>query len=483
MGNPILYQMPIMLPNFKQSKVLVIGDIMLDRYWYGATSRISPEAPVPVVHVKEIEERPGGAGNVAFNLATLGCKASLIAQTGKDEVAERLRVILSAAGVDCDFVECDGIPTITKLRVISRHQQLIRLDFEERLHEVQDESLLIAYRSGIEHCEVVLLSDYGKGTLSQVSEMIDFAKAAGKRVLVDPKGSDFSIYRGASLITPNYGEFIAVVGECESEKDIETKGRALAAELGLEALLVTRGEHGMSLLPVVGEALHIPTRAQEVYDVTGAGDTVISVLAAALACGQSLQDATVLANIAAGIVVGKLGTAAITESELRLALKEDQEHNLGVMSKADLVTAVSDAKSRGEKVIMTNGCFDILHAGHVSYLENARQLGDRLIVAVNNDNSVKRLKGESRPIVPLEQRMAVIAGLASVDWVVPFTDDTPESLICDVLPDVLVKGGDYKAEEVAGYTCVVKNGGEVRILNFVDGVSTSKIIKAVLEHN
>lgn len=471
------------LPVFKKSKVLVIGDIMLDRYWHGGTSRISPEAPVPVVHVKDIEERPGGAGNVALNLATLGCNVALIGQTGKDEVAIRLQEILDSANVNCNFVASDTVPTITKLRIISRHQQLIRLDFEEHLHAIQDDEILKAYSNDIKSCEVVLLSDYGKGTLSQVGEMIQIANATGKRILVDPKGSDFSKYRGASLITPNYGEFITVVGECSSEQEIEAKARNLAKELDLEAMLVTRGEHGMSLIPVDGEAMHIPTHAREVFDVTGAGDTVISVLAAALACGETLQDATVLANIAAGIVVGKLGTAAITESELRLALKEGQEHNLGVMNKNDLLDAVNDAKARGEKIIMTNGCFDILHAGHVSYLEQARQMGDRLIVAVNSDESVKQLKGESRPIVPLEQRMAVLAGLASVDWVVSFSEETPENLICDVLPHVLVKGGDYKAEEIAGYDCVTNNGGKVTILNFVDGVSTTNIVKAILEHN
>ena len=469
------------LPHFKNTKILVTGDIMLDRYWHGGTSRISPEAPVPVVHVKDIEERPGGAGNVALNLATLGCRTHLIAQTGKDEVAERLRQILGDMGVECDFVMCDGVRTITKLRILSRHQQLIRLDFEERLHAMEDEALLRAFQAAVTDCDVVLLSDYGKGTLSEVGQLIDAAAKVGKRVLVDPKGSDFSIYRNASIITPNFGEFTAVVGECASEESVETKARNLAGELGLEALLVTRGEHGMSLVPVNDTALHIPTRAREVYDVTGAGDTVISVLAAALACGDSLRDATVLANIAAGIVVGKLGTAAITESELRLALKEGQEHNLGVMNEPDLLAAVADAKARGEKVIMTNGCFDILHAGHVSYLEQARQLGDRLIVAVNSDDSVKRLKGESRPIVPLEQRMAVLAGLSSVDWVVPFGEDTPENLICQVLPDVLVKGGDYRAEEVAGYDCVTANGGEVKILHFVDGVSTTNIVRAILD--
>jgi len=469
------------LPNFKNAKLLVIGDIMLDRYWHGGTSRISPEAPVPVVHVKDIEERPGGAGNVAYNLATLGCSVSLIAQTGKDEVADSLNRILSEVGVSCDFVASDDVPTITKLRILSRHQQLIRLDFEEKLHEVLNDELLSAFRKDVESHNVVLLSDYGKGTLNGVSDMIDITRQANKRVLVDPKGSNFSIYRNASVITPNFSEFAQVVGDCDSEQAIEERARNLANELNLEAMLVTRGEHGMSLIPAKGSALHIPTRAREVYDVTGAGDTVISVMAAALACDESLEDATVLANVAAGIVVGKLGTAAITESELRLALKEDQEHDLGVVNKPDLLAAIKDAKARGEKIIMTNGCFDILHAGHVSYLEQARQLGDRLIVAVNSDESVRRLKGEKRPIVPLEQRMAVLAGLASVDWVVEFGDDTPQELICDLLPDILVKGGDYQAEDVAGYDCVTKNGGEVRILNFVDGVSTSKIVKEIIE--
>ena len=418
---------------------------------------------------------------MAYNLAILGCSTSLVAQTGKDEVAESLRRILSSAGVNCKFVVCDTVPTITKLRIISRQQQLIRLDFEENLHEVEKEKLLKTLSEQIDAHNVVLLSDYGKGTLSQVNKMIDIARAANKRVLVDPKGSDFSIYRNASIITPNFSEFTQVVGDCRDDAMIEEKARNLVNDLNLEAMLVTRGEHGMSLVPAKGAAMHIPTHAREVFDVTGAGDTVISVMAAALACNETLEDATVLANIAAGIVVGKLGTAAVTESELRLAVKQEQEHNLGVMNKADLVEAVKDAKARGEKIIMTNGCFDILHAGHVSYLEQARQLGDRLIVAINSDESVRRIKGEKRPIIPLEQRMAVVAGLASVDWVVAFEEDTPRELICDVLPDILVKGGDYRAEEVAGYDCVTANGGEVKILHFVDGVSTSKIVKDIIE--
>lgn len=469
--------MTFRFPSFKNHSVLVVGDLMLDRYWHGGTARISPEAPVPVVHVTEIEERPGGAANVALNVASLGSRSYLLGIVGNDEAGHQLERLLNRANVACHFVRRDDAPTITKLRVISRQQQLIRLDFEEPFTHVADHELLAQYTELLSKVDVVILSDYGKGVLRQVKELIALARQHQKRVLIDPKGKDFSIYSNASIITPNMSEFETIVGACHNEQEIEGKGRALAQQLNLAALLVTRGEHGMTLLEQGKPAVHIPTQAREVYDVTGAGDTVISVLGAALACGETMVDSTSLANIAAGIVVGKLGTATVTESELRVALKGHQEHDQGVLDEDALVAAVADAKARGERIVMTNGCFDILHAGHVSYLESARHLGDRLIVAVNDDDSVKRLKGASRPINPLEQRMAVLAGLASVDWVVPFSEDTPERLICRAKPDVLVKGGDYRAQEVAGYDCVTKNGGRVEILHFVDGCSTSSIIE------
>jgi len=473
--------MHLKLPEFSKSNVLVVGDIMLDHYWQGNTSRISPEAPVPVVHVGSEEYRPGGAANVALNIAALNAKATLLGVTGDDRSANVLQELLEEKGVDCQFIKQKDVETITKLRIISRQQQLIRLDFEKDLASVNADALIEKYKELLHSVDVVVLSDYGKGTLQCVEQLISLARKMGKKVLVDPKGSDFSKYKHASLITPNFGEFTAIAGQHEEDKEIVKAAITLKENLDLEAMLVTRGEHGMTLIDENDNSTHLSAHAREVFDVTGAGDTVISVIAAALACGETLVDSTAVANIAAGIVVGKLGTAAITESELRLALKGEQEHDLGVVSKAMLLAAVVDAKTRGEKIVMTNGCFDILHAGHVSYLENARQLGDRLIVAINSDKSVKRLKGEKRPIVPLEQRMAVIAGLASVDWVVAFIEDTPENLICDVLPDILVKGGDYKAEDVAGFQCVKKNGGDVQILNFVDGVSTSNIIAEVLK--
>ena len=473
--------MHLKLPEFSKSNVLVVGDIMLDHYWQGNTSRISPEAPVPVVHIGSEEYRPGGAANVALNIAALNGKATLLGVTGDDRSAEILENQLGDKGVRCEFIKQADVETITKLRVISRQQQLIRLDFEKDLAAVDADSLIEKYKTLLPTVDVVVLSDYGKGTLQCVRQLISLAREAGKKVLIDPKGSDFSKYSGASLITPNFGEFTEVAGNHQGDEQIVEAAIKLKTELALESLLVTRGEHGMTLIDESHVATHLSTHAREVFDVTGAGDTVISVIAAALACGETLVDATNVANIAAGIVVGKLGTAAITESELRLALKREQEHDLGVVSKEMLIAAVADAKARGEKVIMTNGCFDILHAGHVTYLEQARQIGDRLIVAVNTDESVKRLKGETRPIVPLSQRMAVLAGLASVDWVVSFDEDTPESLICEVLPDVLVKGGDYKAEDVAGYECVKENGGDVEILQFLDGCSTSDIVKKIVD--
>jgi D-beta-D-heptose 7-phosphate kinase/D-beta-D-heptose 1-phosphate adenosyltransferase len=469
--------MRTIIPNFESARVLVVGDVMLDRYWHGSTSRISPEAPVPVVKVEEAEERPGGAGNVALNIAALGAKVSLLAVTGADEAARTLAGQLDAAGVRCMFQSVPGVATVTKLRVLSRHQQLIRLDFEDGLPGFDPRGLLPAFRGALVEADLVVLSDYGKGALGAVRELIEAARSARRPVLVDPKSRDFSLYRGATVVTPNLGEFEAVAGHCRSEKEIESKGTELMAQHDLGALLITRGEHGMSLLQRGKTALHLPAKAREVYDVTGAGDTVISILAAAVAAGEDLAHATALANIAAGIVVGKLGTATVSVPEIRRALHEESAQERGVLSEAQLLAAVEQARARGETVVMTNGCFDILHAGHVAYLQEARRLGDRLIVAVNDDDSVRRLKGAARPINPLDHRMAVLAALQCVDWVAPFGEDTPERLICRVKPDYLVKGGDYRPEQVAGHECVTAGGGQVKILAYRPGHSTSRIIE------
>lgn len=469
--------MRIAIPNCESARVLVVGDVMLDRYWHGSTSRISPEAPVPVVRVEEAEERPGGAGNVALNIAALGARVSLLAVTGADEAARTLAGVLGSAGVRCLFQELPGVVTTTKLRVLSRHQQLIRLDFEGGLPGFQADSLLSPFGEVLQETEVVVLSDYGKGTLGAVQDLIQAARTARVPVLVDPKSRDFSVYRGATAVTPNFAEFEAVVGHCRSEEEMVTKGAALMTQHDLGALLITRGEQGMTLLRRDAPVLHLPAKAREVYDVTGAGDTVISALASALAAGEDLVQATAFANLAAGIVVGKLGTATVSIPEIRRALHQEGVVERGVLSEAQLLAAVEQARGRGERIVMTNGCFDILHAGHVAYLEEARRLGNRLIVAVNDDDSVRRLKGASRPINSLDHRMAVLAALQCVDWVVPFGEDTPERLICRVQPDCLAKGGDYRPEQVAGHDCVTAKGGKVVILDYREGHSTSNIIE------
>ncbi len=469
--------MKIHVPNFESARILVVGDAMLDRYWHGSASRISPEAPVPVVRVDQAEERPGGAGNVALNIAALGASVSLVAVTGADEGADILSGLLSVAGVRCLFHKVSGMPTVTKLRVLSRHQQLIRLDFEAGIPGFDGSGLLEPFTEALAEAEVVVLSDYGKGALTAIQPLIKAARADGLPVLVDPKSRDFSVYRGASLVTPNLAEFELVVGHCRDEQEIAGKGAALMDEHELDGLLITRGEQGMTLLRRAEAALHLPAKAREVYDVTGAGDTVISVLAAALAAGEDWAQATALANLAAGIVVGKLGTATVSVPEIRRALHEGGIIERGVVDELQLHEAVEQARARGETVVMTNGCFDILHAGHVAYLQEARHLGDRLIVAVNDDDSVRRLKGATRPINSLDHRMAVLAALQCVDWVVPFGEDTPRQLICRVRPDYLVKGGDYCPEEVAGYDCVTAGGGQVKILSYHAGHSTSGIIE------
>jgi len=470
------------LPDYCSARVLVMGDLMLDRYWHGATTRISPEAPVPIVHIKQNEQRAGGAGNVALNIAALGAKVSLMGFTGTDEAAQLLTQMLEEAGVLCLFEALAQHPTITKLRVMSRHQQLIRLDFEDGFSGVSSENLLHRYHAEMTQAQIIVLSDYGKGTLSQVADFIALANKMKIPVLVDPKGRDFTRYRGATIITPNLSEFEAVVGKCENEQAIVEKGMQLIADLNLQALLVTRGEHGMSLLCKNEAPLHLPTHAREVFDVTGAGDTVISVLAASLAAKKTLAQATTLANIAAGIVVGKIGTATVSPDEFSYALYGQRAQYKGVGTLEEIGAAIVQAKLKGEKIVLTNGCFDILHPGHLRYLQQAKNLGDRLVILVNTDESVKRLKGETRPIHTVAYRMEMLAALECVDWVMPFSEDTPAEIIAQLLPDILVKGGDYTdISGIAGHESVLKNGGTVKILSFETGHSTTNIIKTIQE--
>ena len=466
-------------PSFYQVSVLVVGDVMLDRFWSGGATRISPEAPVPIVAVTHNECRAGGAGNVAVNLAALGAKTILSGICGTDESAELLRSAVEAAGVRWSVCP-SAAETIVKLRVLSRNQQLLRMDFEQSLAIYADDLFIGQVTPHISDVDVVVLSDYAKGTLDRVQDIIAVCREARKPVLVDPKGKDLERYRGATLLTPNLSEFEAVVGCCDTEAELLERGEALRESLELQALLVTRSEHGMTLFQESTAPVTLPAKAREVYDVTGAGDTVISVMAGALGAGESIESAMALANTAAGLVVAKLGTASVSPEELESASDEGfglrSSFTATFLDQDELLEHITASRAKGERIVMTNGCFDILHPGHVDYLTRARLLGDRLVVAINSDDSVSRLKGPSRPVTDQASRAGIIAALGCVDWVTIFDTDTPEALIKRVLPDVLVKGGDYRPEEIAGADAVLSAGGEVRVLDFVEGFSSSTII-------
>ena len=468
--------------NFAKARILIIGDVMLDQYWTGDTGRISPEAPVPVVKVQQENSVAGGAANVAMNAVALGAKVGIIGLIGQDEAGDTLDELLTQAGVKTYWVRDSKQPTIRKLRIMSRQQQLIRLDFEELPHAQNTSQLMIALAQHLPNYDLLVVSDYAKGALTDVSDMIALANQMHKPVMVDPKGQDFDRYRGAMLIKPNLSEFQTIVGKVKGDAAIAQAGFQLMKDLSVSSLLITRSEAGMTLLQQSHEPMHIPTKAQEVFDVTGAGDTAMAVLAVSFASGLSLPAAVRLANEASGIVVQKLGTSTVTAEELD-AVVHPVAHTGAIAENADtLATWIAKSQQQGERVVMTNGCFDLLHPGHVRYLRQAKALGDRLVVAVNSDASVKRLKGDTRPINGIDTRMEMLAALESVDWVISFEEDTPQSVICTAKPDILVKGGDYQANQIAGADCVWAAGGEVQVLSFWDGHSTTKIIERLQQN-
>ena len=459
-------------------RVLVVGDLILDQYIYGETRRISPEAPVPVVRVSGAEERPGGAANVAANVAALGLRVTLLGLAGDDAAARRLTALLDERGVDCRFHYQPDLSTVTKRRVLSRQQQLLRLDYEPETRVEAPAGLFNDFQALLPAADSVILSDYAKGSLLNAGQFIEYARKQGAPVLVDPKSPDFACYRRASVLTPNQQEFEAVAGQCASEAELTARATQLRAELDLEALLITRGGRGMSLFTATAPPLHLPAEAHEVYDVTGAGDTVIAALASALASGYPTGEATALANRAAGLVVEKLGAATVTLAELN---QGRGSNGAGIVAEETALRLIRRARQQGGKIVLTNGCFDILHAGHVEYLAEARALGDMLVVAVNDDDSVRRLKGRQRPVNSIEHRMKLLNALAAVDLVLSFAEDTPARLIARLKPDVLVKGGDYREAQIAGAASVRKNGGEVVILASRPGLSTSLTIARIRE--
>lgn len=462
----------------EHANILVAGDVMLDRYVFGDADRISPEAPVPVVRVDKVEERPGGAANVAANIRRLGVQVTLAGITGDDRQAGFLESALAELGVCYRCYRLPDASTITKLRVLSQNQQLLRLDYEEAFPANAADRMLEIYARQLRDATLVVLSDYHKGSLSGVETLVGLARERGLSVIIDPKSADFSRYKNASVLTPNYREFELVAGKCLDEDEVRAKAAALCDELSLDALLITRGERGMTLVYGAGrDVIDLPADTHEVFDVTGAGDTVIAAFAAAVASGYGYPEAVSFANAAAGIAVEKLGAATVSAAELNARRGRPAEQKR--MQPDQLLDALQRSRGRGEKIVMTNGCFDLLHAGHVDCLEQAKALGDRLVVAVNDDASVHRLKGPGRPLQDLDKRLKVLAGLAAVDWLVVFSEDTPEELVQRVNPDLLVKGGDYGSKEIAGAGHVRQYGGDVMTLPLLDGCSTSGIVDAI----
>jgi D-beta-D-heptose 7-phosphate kinase/D-beta-D-heptose 1-phosphate adenosyltransferase len=471
---------------FSQLKVLVVGDIMLDRYIHGDVDRISPEAPVPVLRHAQRYERAGGAANVAMNLAGLGCHAILAGFWGSDVEQGELKVLLDRAGVDTVGVVSSSLPTISKTRIVGRMQQLLRLDIESRETPPAVELDRLAERatSLVDKVHAVILSDYAKGALSRdvCRLVIEAAAAKGIAVLADPKTPDLGKYAGATSVCPNLSELSLATGIAAHQTEaLLEAGQAQVSKHNLQFLTVTMSEKGIAVLWPEGR-YHSPARAREVFDVSGAGDTVIATLAASLAGGLRVETAVELANLAAGIVVGKMGTVPVAQHELIAALTPSTNLTAGekILDRERTAKRIAEWRASGETIVFTNGCFDLLHVGHITLLEDCRRFGTKLVLALNADASVCRLKGPTRPIVGENERARVMAALASVDAVVLFEEDTPLELIRELKPDVLVKGGDYTIETVVGHEEVLEAGGRVEIVPTVEGFSTTNIVRKLL---
>ncbi len=465
----------------KQPNILVVGDMMIDHYLWGKSDRISPEAPVPVVDVESESEVLGGAGNVVNNLIALGARVFAATAIGSDEIGRRLTVMLKSLGVNTDGVVSEEFrKTTRKSRVIASNQQVIRFDSETRddITALTEDKILKSIKNMLPFMDIILLSDYGKGVLSDslTQNIIKMARDRDKMVLIDPKGKDYTKYKGATLVTPNKKEASEATGiEIDSIEALERVGFEIKNNFNLDMAIVTLSEEGMAIFDDTMRT--IPTVAKEVYDVTGAGDTVLSTIGYILACGGDIDEAAKVANAAAAVVVGKLGSATANWDEIisyQEALHESTtEHR--IKSFKELQKSIEFLKRDDKKIVFTNGCFDILHLGHVKYLQKAKSFGDVLIVGVNSDSSVKRLKGDSRPVNSEYDRAYILASLDCVDFVIIFDEDTPYNLISMVKPDVLVKGGDYKGKDVVGSDIAKR----VELVDFVEGRSTTSTISRI----
>ena len=467
-----------------QPKILVIGDLMIDKYLWGECTRVSPEAPVQVINVKKETKVLGGAGNVAHNLLTLGSQVEVLSVIGGCEISIELRKIFKEINLKTNhLIEQKDRVTSKKTRIISAQQQVIRYDIEtdESINNASEKELIDTFKSIISNFELVILSDYGKGVITKyvAQEVIRIANSYKIKVIVDPKGSDYSKYNSAYLLTPNRKEACEATGiNISDQKTLEEALVYLKRSCKLHTSLITLSEDGIALFD--NKFRSHPTVAKEVFDVTGAGDTVIASLGYALAAKQDIDSAVVFANLAAGIVVGKIGSATTSFEEL---IKYESSKNRSgceesILSLEKFTEILHDLRKHKKKIVFTNGCFDILHVGHVKYLEKAKNHGDILVVGINSDHSVTRLKGKDRPINSLEDRACVISSLKSVDYVIPFEEDTPIRLISTIIPDILVKGGDYKDKEVIG----AKIAKELILIDFVKGKSTTNTITKINEN-
>ena len=467
---------------------LVIGDLMLDEYLWGRADRISPEAPVQVVDVIREELRLGGAGNVVHNLAALGAQVSVCSVVGDDENGRELLGQFCHHHIDTRAIFLDpDRRTSRKTRVVAAHQQIVRIDREskEALPAAVERQLCLWIASHAQDYSVIVLSDYNKGVLTPavIASAISSATKVGIPVLVDPKGTDFTRYGGATLLTPNRKEAEAAARiPITDAGSLAQAAASIMTSTGLQHLLITRSEEGMSLFSQGGETVHIPTVAREVFDVSGAGDTVLATLAVGIASGFGVAESACLANVAAGIAVGKLGTSIVTPQEIidAVSLAHKDSHTK-IKSLEVLSPLIASEKNKGKRIVFTNGCFDLLHAGHVKYLQKARSLGDLLVLGLNSDVSVRRLKGPKRPLIDQDERAHLLAALDCIDYVVIFDDDTPLELITVLKPHILAKGGDYSLDGVVGREVVESYGGRVELVTFVDGKSTTNIIERVLE--
>lgn len=458
--------------------ILVVGDVMIDRYIIGETSRISPEAPVPVVMAGREDMRGGGAANVAANVRSLGARSSLLTICGDDGSGRDLVTLMAANDVDLDCVIEAGQRTTQKTRLISGVQQIARIDYDAAVGDAARGELARRFEARLEGVRAVIFSDYDKGTLADLPALLAIARRHGVPTFVDPKAADRARYHGAFLLKPNAREFHALFGDCRDEQ-IADRARQGMAEMNLDYMVVTRGAKGVMMVSRSGDVVDHPTEAVEVFDVTGAGDTIIAALVVGIAQGLPIAAAIDQANIAASVAVSRPGTYVVTRADLEERLYR-RSHSMTKLAPIDvLARKLVHTRESGKRIVFTNGCFDVLHAGHVRLLDEAKRQGDILIVGLNSDDSVRRLKGASRPVHCLADRAEVLSALAAVDHVVMFEDDTPLDLIKTIRPDVLVKGGDYTADSIVGADLVREAGGQVVIIPTLAGRSTTAILAAL----